>query len=424
MAKISVAELANAVSAKFGIPQEHAETFVSEFFEVINDGLHTDKSVKVRGLGTFKVVDVRERESVNVNTGERVTIEGHGKVSYTPDPVMRDLVNKPFAKFETVVLNDGVDVDELNSVSDTPATDNIDDEADEAADFTDVVEDDVKPEADEPKEAEPKNAIADVIGAWKEALEENVETDEDTHLDGGSIAVEAEVENVGPVEAIFTKPETKAVVIERPVEAEVKEEPVQELVVEDDVEDEPEGETVICSCGRIRVVIITVGVLLLLVVAFAGGYLFGQSMASRPVFKTVKVVRVMQKASVQTDKSVADTVANKIDDKKENVATDNNTQDKSSLENIAETEKEKDKPADKKTNTVAPESAQRQVKTGAYVITGTSQMVTVRKGQTLQSLSRYFLGSGMECYIQVHNGISDIKEGMKIKIPQLKLKKR
>ena len=275
---------------------------------------------------------------------------------------MRDLVNKPFAKFETVVLNDGVDVDELNSVSDTPATDNIDDEADEAADFTDVVEDDVKPEADEPKEAEPKNAIADVIGAWKEALEENVETDEDTHLDGGSIAVEAEVENVGPVEAIFTKPETKAVVIERPVEAEVKEEPVQELVVEDDVEDEPEGETVICSCGRIRVVIITVGVLLLLVVAFAGGYLFGQSMASRPVFKTVKVVRVMQKASVQTDKSVADTVANKIDDKKENVATDNNTQDKSSLENIAETEKEKDKPADKKTNTVAPESAQRPLR--------------------------------------------------------------
>ena len=84
----------------------------------------------------------------------------------------------------------------------------------------------------------------------------------------------------------------------------------------------------------------------------------------------------------------------------------------------------KHKPADKKTNTVAPESAQRQVKTGAYVITGTSQMVTVRKGQTLQSLSRYFLGSGMECYIQVHNGISDIKEGMKIKIPQLKLKKR
>ena len=106
MAKISVQDMARAIVGKYGLEQRDAEDFVSAFFDLINEGLHREKAVKVKGLGTFKVIDVRERESVNVNTGERVVIESHGKITFTPDSVMRDLVNKPFAQFETVVLND------------------------------------------------------------------------------------------------------------------------------------------------------------------------------------------------------------------------------------------------------------------------------------------------------------------------------
>ena len=116
MAKVSIQDIAKAIAGKHGLSQNDAEKFVAALFDIINEGLHKEKIVKVKGLGTFKVIDVRERESVNVNTGERVVIESHGKITFTPDPIMRDLVNKPFAKFETVVLNDGVDLDEMSKI--------------------------------------------------------------------------------------------------------------------------------------------------------------------------------------------------------------------------------------------------------------------------------------------------------------------
>ena len=130
MARISIQDMAKAIIAKHGLAQRDADDFVTALFDVINDGLNSEKAVKVKGLGTFKVIDVRERESVNVNTGERVVIESHGKITFTPDPVMRDLVNKPFAQFETVVLNDGVDLEEMGRIQDdvddnTEAVDDI-----------------------------------------------------------------------------------------------------------------------------------------------------------------------------------------------------------------------------------------------------------------------------------------------------------
>ena len=115
--KVSVSDLSESLVGKYSMSQAEAEAFVSVMFDVINGGLHNDKSVKGKGLGTFKVIDVRERESVNVNTGERVVIESHGKLTFTPDPIMRDWVNKPFAQFETVALNDGVDLEDMSKVS-------------------------------------------------------------------------------------------------------------------------------------------------------------------------------------------------------------------------------------------------------------------------------------------------------------------
>ena len=111
MAKTALQLVADAVAKKHKLTIKESEKFVSQLFEVIQEGLHEDKIAKVKGLGTFKVQAVKPRESINVNTGERVLIAGHDKVSFTPDAAMKELVNKPFAQFETVVLNDGVEFD-------------------------------------------------------------------------------------------------------------------------------------------------------------------------------------------------------------------------------------------------------------------------------------------------------------------------
>ena len=100
------------LSKKSGLSVKEADSFVSAIFEVVNNGLKEDKITKVKGLGTFKLLAVKPRESINVNTGERVLIEGHNKVSFTPDSFMKELVNKPFSQFETVILNDGVEFEE------------------------------------------------------------------------------------------------------------------------------------------------------------------------------------------------------------------------------------------------------------------------------------------------------------------------
>ena len=109
MARILINDLASVLSERKKLNKKDATYFVSELFNLIQEGLGEDRLVKVKGLGTFKIIEVDDRESVNVNTGERVLIEGHGKISFTPDALMKDLVNKPFSQFETVVLNEGVD---------------------------------------------------------------------------------------------------------------------------------------------------------------------------------------------------------------------------------------------------------------------------------------------------------------------------
>ena len=117
MGKISIQELANVLIEKKHLNKRDASLFVSAMFDIVQQRLETDKLVKVKGLGTFKIIDVEDRESVNVNTGERVLIEGHGKITYVPDALLKELVNKPFSQFETVVLNDGVDFEDVPTTS-------------------------------------------------------------------------------------------------------------------------------------------------------------------------------------------------------------------------------------------------------------------------------------------------------------------
>jgi len=379
MAKISIAELAKAVSAKHSLSQTDAEAFISTLFGVINSGLHNEKTVKVKGLGTFKVVDVRERESINVNTGERVMIEGHGKVSFNPDPVMRDLVNKPFAKFDTVVLNEGVELEELNQVDSASAAELTEEEAEPVLSIPAV-------EAEEPPAVKTETATL----AEETSVIETQEEDE-SHEENPAIA-------------------------DRPQEEPPQNEVPADINPNDEETEEP------AFFKRNRTLMLIIGAVLIAAIAFAGGYLAGQNAALRPIFKTVKV-RVSPKPKTATGTSKAGSVM-------ETASPTAKTDTAKPVKQLAKAESTAvKKEVTTKITTEEPAlepslaTAQRQVKTGAYVIAGTSATVTVRKGQTLKQLSKFYLGEGMECYVQVHNNITAVKEGQRLRIPQLKLKK-
>lgn len=388
MNKISVTELAKVVSTKYSIPQDTAEAFVSMFFKVIDNGLRTDKAVKVRGFGTFKVVDVRERESVNVNTGERVTIGGHEKINFTPDPIMRDLVNKPFAKFDTVILNEGVDIDELNKIGEEQPNEHTGEELDTKT-----------KSACEPMQDEPFAEIEQQPEALEQAtvksIKDIINDEKATIMKQGKHEMENE-----KIDIQSEKP------------------------ISDDEQEEESANDGASFCHRNHVVISVLATILIAAAAFAGGYLLGQNMASRPVFKTIKMYNIIrQKAIVDTTQAV-DTVK-KASDKSKNRQSDDTAKDAKNTQKGGKAPEKTTVPTPKQaeSSSAALELAKRQVKTGAYNITGTAQTATVKKGQTLKSISKFYLGDGMECYIQVHNNVGDIREGMKINIPQLKLKR-
>lgn len=184
MAKNSIGDLAAILARKQKIGKKEANDMVTAFFATITDGLRDDRQVKVRGLGTFKVTTVKARESVDVNTGNRVVIEGHDKVSFTPDTTMKDLVNKPFAQFTTVVVNDGVNFDSVDAASaseerNTAAVDNESDadsdsfdDVDEEESVEDCSDDDV--ESEEKKEVPVTNEVeqSEIIDVTAETVDD------------------------------------------------------------------------------------------------------------------------------------------------------------------------------------------------------------------------------------------------------------
>ena len=117
MGRLTINSLAKLLMQKHGLDKNEALQFLTAVFETVQYGLQKDKQVKVKGLGTFKVIEVEARESINVNTGERLLIESHSKITFVPDTAMKDLVNKPFSSFETVILNDGVNFDDMETAS-------------------------------------------------------------------------------------------------------------------------------------------------------------------------------------------------------------------------------------------------------------------------------------------------------------------
>ena len=396
MSKLNIYDLCSVLTSKNGLDDKESHRFIKAIFDVIQEGLDEDKIVKVKGLGTFKIIEVDDRESINVNTGERVLIEGHSKLTFTPDSVMKEIVNKPFSQFETVILNEGVDFPE--PVVEEPAVEDI--------------------IADEP--AEDKEII--------------VEPQIDNNVAEQSVEEEPVAEKTVAEEPVAEEPVAEEPVAEEPVAEEpVAEEPVAEdSVVEftDDNDNVQSGEensveeSVFETSNNnsiLRWILSGVAVLLLILGAAYGGYLYGRYELSEEIaYKQMKAD--LKTAEITTKKAQVaikkDSVAQEVDATKIGAM---------SIDNKDESANDEAKTETAKTSSDKYEDMDIRVRTGAYRIIGEDRTVKAKAGQTVEDIATKLLGPGMSCYVEVYNGLdgkATLKEGQTIKIPKLELKKR
>lgn len=437
MGKVSVAWIAEAIAGKHGLTQKDAEQFVATFFDLINEALHEEKMVKVKGLGTFKVIDVRERESINVNTGERVVIESHGKISFTPDPIMRDLVNKPFAQFETVMLNDDVDIEELNAVSvDEEPLALVDEEPQEveeepnvAAAGPEVVDEqplmneDQSQEETVPQLQEVEEPMLEVVERFVEEEPEQVVEEEPEQV-VEELPVEAEEQPQQAMETEAALMPVEASPVDDEPQPEEESSPVEEEPLAAQDEDDEEEEKPSSFFERHETLLLTLSHLFVAAIALAIGYIIGMQHfdMDRPVVQETVVDSTARVSKTVVKPAAKDSVKDTVKEKAQQVKEDKHLLKEEDVVNVPAAATHDQSATANDSKQLA--TANAMVKTGAYRIVGTAKTITVKKGDTMERLSRLYLGEGMSCYIQLHNGVAEVSEGMRLKIPKLELKKR
>lgn len=430
MSKVSITELASKLMEKHGLKRTEAELFIRQFVGVINDGLKNDKSVKVKGLGTFKVQAVSARKSVDVNTGEAIVIEGRDKISFTAEAVMRDLVNAPFAQFETVIVNDGVDFSEIDAKHEADNT-----EAEEPA--QEVVEQATTVEPKPIVEPKPTPTIEPETAVEPEPIVEPEPTP----------AIEPEP-IVEPEPAPAVEPEPTIVEPATVVEPTPTAEPTPVVDDSDSDTDELEAKS---KSYKNTIIVLASSLACVVVLAVAGFvYMFSQiekrdNRIAHLETQTATLADRMMKTHMSPTPAANQPAAN---DEADNILAANEQKieaaQKADKENNLKTAEAKPEPkaepkaatkptaeakahAAKSAPSILSQSAydkDPRVRTGAYVITGIANTVTVKAGQTMSSLSKTYLGPGMECYLEaVNGGNRELKAGEKIKIPALKTKK-
>ena len=479
MAKVT--DFAEELSKRYEIKPEEASDFIGLMFEVLMDELDApDKQVKIKGLGTFKVTSVGARASVDVNTGERIILEGRNKISFTPEVLLRDRVNRPFVQFETVVLNDGVDFSDIDREFEENSKQVVEEDAkDEAIEENgdeDTEEETLEPDSVEPETEEPETTVEpETVDRETEEPETTVEpeiVDRETEEPETTIepeTVDQETENSEPVE-----PETvDSDVLEADTDnSELNTDNSQletgNLKQETDNSelktDEPALESLV-SVGckqrnpRLMYWLSTASFVLLVCIGIGMYFLYRQIEEKNRAIEQLQSRLTVHAATVKDaddkPKSVpVDTVQKKQSEEQLASAETKETKVLSNEKAVAAGKAEssvkpelsdkagsasksavsvKDKAADKKTpasdssrpTVTAPSDYNYDVRirTGAYIIVGTDRVVTVKSGQTLASISKANLGPGMECYVEVYNNRKQVKAGDKIKIPKLKLKK-
>ena len=425
MGKLSIQDIAKVLIAKNGLEQQQANHFATELFAIIQERLEKNDLVKVKGLGTFKVITVEARESVSVRTGGRVMIDEHSKITFTPDATMKELVNKPFSQFETVVLNDNVVFDDMKEQAvdndyeeEAPLVEEevplIEEEAPVIAEEAPLIEEPVV--KDEVPEKAP--ALVPLIGIPEETSEESSEevpeeTPQETSDETPEETSEETPEETPEESSDKTPEETHERHSDRHHERHYdshheshRERHHRRHYVYDDEElDDNERGT---SRSWVKWLCLTFGVLVLMGLSAIGGYYCGcQQMPitfiGDTVFvkDTVYIPESKDTASVETVKETA------------------------TAQDAPKTEEAKSEPAQEQVDKYAQKD--ERVRLGAYRIVGLDHEVEVLEGQTFYSICRAHLGPDMECYIEVYNDLPrnpQVKAGQVIKIPKLQLKKR
>ena len=464
MSKFSLNTLGKLLADKSGLSQVEAELFIRKMFDVCNQGLDADKQVKIKWLGTFKVQATKDRESINVNTGERFTIEGRDKLTFTPDNILKEIVNKPFAQFETVVVNDGVDFDEIDEKFGEEQTE---DAPEQVIDFLDEEKTATpNPEVvviESEKEKEKEDELAKQIAIEQAKLERLKQA----QLEQERIQKEKqEQERLEQERLEQEKLEQERLEQERLKQERLEQEKLElaqqqqalKAVVEpavpasDESEEEEEKEEEEESSNSHHIVIprYLVVAVCLIVVALIGGmgwfaFNYGQMTAQRdhlamqlnqyhqapakkvpakpaaaPLSQEQKLRQKAMEDSIRMAKTAeAVKLAENSDEESANAEKAKQAEAKAKAE-------AKDKAEEKAASKIASSQYDKdaRVRTGAYRIIGVAQTVTVGAGQTLEQISTRYLGSGMECYVEALNGTSTVKAGQKIKIPKLELKKK
>ena len=385
MNKLTLNNIAKVLVEKNGLEPKEAMMFTTAMFDLIHDRLNEEGIVKVKGLGTFKMIRVEARESINVRTGERVLIDSHAKITFTPDAVMKELVNKPFSQFETVVLNDDVEFTDMKSEETTDETNN----SEQSESLVDVVSEGGTPEpAPEPAPepvAEPTPEPAPVVAPEP-------------------------VAEVAPEPTPVVAPEPTREVPEPTVPSADEESEENTSAVQTGYEEDEEESHWHRNIGWAFLVLV------LMAASAVGGYLYGvgQIPSQTAMADTVSAVKVnpVVTDTLVNDSLKADSVAVKTEAKHEDKAASEEQPQEKTSQNLHDKYAEMD----------------ARVRTGAYKITGLDREVKVRAGDNLKRIARRELGSDdMVCYIEVFNKMNasaELKEGQTIKIPALKLKKK
>ena len=420
MSKTNIGELARQLADKNVLGQMDAEVFIRKMFDLVDEGLKTDKLVKIKWFGTFKVQAVKDRESVDVNTGERIVIEGRDKISFTPDSILKEIINKPFAQFDTVVVNDGVDFGDIDQKFEETEVEN----ADEALADSQVIV------------AEPRKAIAphDVSESKepKQLLEEDlsetstvkcVESDKSPNV--ASSRISAVLEGAS---ALINK------------EHEDTNENPQPKTVEAEAQSVVKHHLMIPRYAVVLVILI-VGILVVGIGYLAFNYgkmqvqrdelalLLKQQHRHESQKRIVKKSAASQPEKILRKKSIEDSL--RMVKEAEAVAA------AEAAKGLESSKKLEMQPVEKKTTEIVEKDKATQdkihdvkydddprVRTGAYRIVGVQQVVIAKGGQTLSAISSHYLGPGMVCYLEALNGSEPLKEGQKVKIPKLILKKK
>ncbi len=431
---IKINDLIQDASKEQGLSKAEVEKFVSLMIDILNEGLKTDRLVKVKGLGTFKVASVSARESINVNTGDRITIEGRDKISFIPEATLRDFVNSPFAQFETVTINEGVNLDALTS----PESEKVPiEDLQDVANIADVQEEVATIKQEDNFEIEKKGEVrVEIIEEEKLICETPKESktfatdkcmmvedlNEGNDFDAPVLAKDAEFEGTLPV--------TDCVNVT----------PRQTFESKPSIQNEIETSS---SQRSLRHMIVLLSVLCLVLLCICVGgfyYMFTQinERNQRIDDLMTKIIDNKKASHAVKSQSIKYENVKPLVEKKSVITEEQNEKKEEVQDRKVQTLKQKTsitKSVDNQQDMNPQKSdvgkndfgvlnnRDVRVRTGAYRIVGVQTTIIVKKGQTLASLSRLYLGPDMECYVEVLNDCKTVKAGDLLKIPALKLKK-